>query len=185
MLKVQTLCCALMGAFLAAGLVRANTVVTTTGTVAYSSVTVSSTDLINQGQSSFGSAAATLTWNLYQGGLTRAQEQEARAALQGIDAQVAALRQQVRLEVEQARLAVRAGKAALEAAGEALLNARQRLRLAEGRYQTGSGSAIEQGDAQLALTAAAAQKVTADYNLATSRAQLLRALGREPEGAVR
>jgi len=128
-------------------------------------------------------AAATLTWNLFQGGLTRAQEREAEANLTGLEAQVAAIRQQVRLDVDQARLAVRADKAALAAAGEALVNARERLRLAEGRYQIGVGSAIELGDAQVALTSAAAQRVQADYNLSSARAQLLRALGRVSDTA--
>jgi len=123
-------------------------------------------------------ATATLTWFLFQGGLTRAQEREAQASLTGLEAQVAAIRQQVRLDVDQARLAVRADKAALSAAGEALVNARERLRLAEGRYQIGVGSVIELGDAQVALTSAAAQRVQADYNLSSARAQLLRALGR-------
>jgi outer membrane protein len=125
------------------------------------------------------SAGATLSWGIFQGGLTRAQEQEARANLSGAQAQLASVKQQVRVDVEQARLAVRASKAALGAAGEALVNARERLRLAEGRYQTGVGSAIELGDAQVALTTAAAQRVQAEFNLATSRAQLIRALGRE------
>ena len=123
-------------------------------------------------------AGATLTWNLFQGGLTRAQAQEARANLDGLGAQEAALRQQVRLEVEQSRLAVRAARAALEAAGEALANARERLRLADGRYQTGAGSAIELGDAQVAVTSAGAQRVQAQYSLSSARAQLLKALGR-------
>ncbi|MGZ3425302.1 MAG: TolC family protein, partial [Polyangia bacterium] len=52
------------------------------------------------------------------------------------------------------------------------------LRLAEGRYQAGVGSIIELGDAQVAATTAAAQKVQADYNVSTARAQLLNALGR-------
>ncbi len=124
------------------------------------------------------SATATLSWNVFQGGLTRAQVTEAEASLVGLEAQLAALRQQVRLELEQARLAVRAARAARGAAGEALLNARERLRLAEGRYQTGAGSIIELGDAQVALTAAGAQQVQADYTLASARAQLLKALGR-------
>ncbi|MBI5071253.1 MAG: TolC family protein [Deltaproteobacteria bacterium] len=124
------------------------------------------------------SATASLTWNLFQGGLTEAQAREARAGLDGLASQLAAARQQVRLEVEQARLAVRAAREAREAAGEALVNARERLRLAEGRYQTGAGSALEQGDAQLALTSAGAQKVQADYSLSSARALLLRALGR-------
>jgi outer membrane protein len=120
-----------------------------------------------------------LTWNIFQGGLTSAQVREARANLEAAQAQLAALRQQVRVDVEQARLAVRASKQALSASDEALVNARERLRLAEGRYRAGAGSVIELGDAQVALTTAAAQRVQAEYNLYTSRAQLVRALGRE------
>lgn len=127
-------------------------------------------------------AGATLTWNLFQGGLTSAQVREAEASTVGIEAQLASLQQQARLELEQARLAVRAAKAALGAAAEALVNARERLRLAEGRYQIGAGSIIELGDAQVALTSAAAQKVQADYTLASARAQLLAALARPPAG---
>ena len=123
-------------------------------------------------------ATATLSWNLFQGGLTRAQVQEAEANLDGLDAEMAALRQQIRLDVEQVRLAVRAAQGALAAAGEALANARERLRLAEGRYQTGAGSTIELGDAQVALSAAGAQRIQAQYSVSTARAQLLRALGR-------
>ncbi len=126
------------------------------------------------------SATATLNWNLFQGGLTGAQVEEARANVTSADSQLAGLRQQVRLDVEQARLAVRAAKVARGAAGEALVNARERLRLAEGRYQAGAGSVIELGDSQVALTAAGAQSVQAEYNLSTARAQLLRALGRIP-----
>ncbi|HEY3356948.1 MAG TPA: TolC family protein [Polyangia bacterium] len=123
-------------------------------------------------------ATLTLTWQIYQGGLTRAQVRENAATLVSLEAQRDSLRQQIRVEVDQARLGVRAAKAATVAADEALTNARVRLRLAEGRYQTGVGNIIELGDAQVALTNAAAQKVQADYNLATARAQLLRALGR-------
>ncbi len=124
-------------------------------------------------------ATVTLTWNIFQGGLTRAQSQEAEANLDSARAQIATLRQQVRVDVVQAQLAVRANRETLSAAGEALVNARERLRLAEGRYQAGVGNVIELGDAQVALTTAAAQRVQAEYNLASSRAQLLRALGRE------
>jgi outer membrane protein len=125
------------------------------------------------------SAQATLTWPLFQGGLTVAQVREAEANLVVARAQRDASMQQIRLDVEQARLAVRAAKASLDAVEEALTNAKERLRLAEGRYQTGAGSVIELGDAQIAMANAAAQRVTADYNLAAARAQLLKALGRE------
>jgi outer membrane protein len=124
-------------------------------------------------------ASATLTWNLFQGGLTSAQEREARATLESARAQADALRLQVAVDVEAARLTVRAALSGLVAAGEALVNAKEQLRLAERRYETGVGSIIELGDAQVALNAAAAQQVQAEYNVSVARAQLLRALGRE------
>lgn len=127
------------------------------------------------------STQLTLSWNVYQGGLTSAQVRETQANLDAARAQLETQRQQVRVDVETARLAVRAAKQTLSAAGDALANARVLLQLAEGRYRTGVGNAIELGDAQVALTTAAAQQVQAEYNLSTSRGQLLRALGRMPQ----
>lgn len=122
-------------------------------------------------------ANVLLTWPLFQGGLTRAQSREARANLTNLNAQVDAFRQEVRLVVDQARLAVLAAKASIGAADEAVINAKERLRLAEKRYETGVGNIIELSDAQLALTNAESQKVQAEYNLASARARLLQALG--------
>jgi len=123
-------------------------------------------------------AGVTLNWPLLSGGLTNAQARQARAGFLGVSAQLDTLRQQVRFQLEQTRLGVRSAKAVVEAAEEALVNARERLKLAEGRYAAGVGSAIELGDAQLSLTAAEAQRVRADYDLASARAQLIHALGR-------
>lgn len=124
-----------------------------------------------------GYAGLTLNWQLFGGGITDAQVRESRANTLALKAQYELQHQQVRADVEQARLSVRATKAAIEAAHEAAVNARIRLNLAEGRYQAGVGNIIELGDAQLALTTAAAQEVQAIFNLATARAKLLQALG--------
>lgn len=124
------------------------------------------------------SASVTLGWNLFSGGATRARVREADANLEALAAEDEALRTSVRLEVHEARLTVRASRAALDAAAEALAAAAERLRLAEGRYRAGAGSIIELGDAQVAATAAGAQRVQAEYDLASARARLLRALGR-------
>jgi len=124
------------------------------------------------------SAGVTLTWQLFQGGLTNAQVRESEANIVNAAAQLDTLRQQVRVDVEQARLAIRAGKATLNSAQEALASARDVLAQAEARYQNGAGSIIELGDAQVAAASAAAQVVQAEFQLATARAQLLRALGR-------
>jgi outer membrane protein len=124
------------------------------------------------------SAGVTLTWFLFQGGATRAAVREAEATLNVVSAQEEQFRQQVRLDVEQARLAVRAAQGSLAAATEAETAAREQLRLAEGRYRAGAGSIIELGDAQVAEANAAALRVQSQYNVASSRALLLRALGR-------
>jgi len=124
------------------------------------------------------SAGVFLTWNLFQGGLTTGVVHEAQGNLGYALAQLDAQRQQVRVDVDQALLAIRAAKAAQSSSRNALTAARQRLSLAEGRYQNGSGSVLELGDAQIAAANAAAQVVQTDFQLATARAQLLWALGR-------
>lgn len=127
------------------------------------------------------SGQLTLNWDIFNGLLTTNQVREQKAALEFVTAQRDAVRQSVRLEVDTARLNLAGAKAADLAANEALINARDRLKLAEGRYQTGVGSVIELSDAQLALTNAAAQKVQAEYAVSTARAQLLKSIGRTAE----
>ena len=124
------------------------------------------------------SVGLTLNWQIFQGGLTRHEVREAEANLAGLQAQLDLQRQQLRTEVDAARLAVKAAKASTVASQEVVVNARERLRLAEQRYQVGVGSSIELGDAQVAVTQAAAQLVQADDNLAVARARLLHGLGR-------
>ena len=120
----------------------------------------------------------TLTWLLFQGGLTKATVREAEASLSSITATRDLTRLQIQLGVNTAQLAVRAAKATIGAADEALTSAHEQLRLAEQRYATGVGNIIELDDAQVTYTSAAAQVVQARYNLASARAQLLAALGR-------
>lgn len=124
------------------------------------------------------SGALTLSVPIYLGGAINANVRQAEAQLIGVRAQLEGERQQIRLDIEQARLSIRAAKALIEAADDAAANTRDRLRLAEGRYQSGVGSIIELGDAQVAETSAEVQRVQAEYQLYTARAQLLKALGR-------
>ena len=125
-----------------------------------------------------GYVGVSLTWNLFQGGLTNATVREAEANLRNIAAQTEGERQQIASDVNTARLAVRAGLSSQQAAGVALKNAKELLRLAEAQYQTGIGSIIQLSDAQVAESSAEAQVIQADFNLAAARAQLLKALGR-------
>lgn len=121
---------------------------------------------------------ATLTWQLFQGGVTRATVRAAEALEASTRAQLALARQQVRFDLTQALLNVQASKVSVSTAKEAEQNARERLRLAEGRYQAGAGSIIELQDAQVAETSASAQVVQAEYALSLARASLRRALGK-------
>ncbi len=106
-------------------------------------------------------AQAQLTWQIFQGGITKARVHEALANQSATHYQQVIERQQVRFDVVQARLAVRAAKAGLDTAKEVERNAREQLRLAEARYQAGAGSIIELQDAQVAATTASGQVVQA------------------------
>lgn len=125
-----------------------------------------------------GSLGVNLAWQPYQGGQTQAQIASAEATLAQLAAQRDVSHGQVRLDVEQALLDVGAAREALEVSHEALAATQEQQRLAEGRYNAGAGSMLEWADAQVRVTAAAAQQVQASFALATARARLLAALGR-------
>lgn len=120
----------------------------------------------------------SLTVPFFQGGLVGARVDEARAALAELRSQREALLADARMQLEQAVLSLRAAQSAREIAGEVVVNAAERLTLAEGRYNAGVGNVIELADAQLVLSTAQSQVVSADYEVALARAQLRSALGR-------
>jgi len=62
-------------------------------------------------------------------------------------------------------------------AERAVATAREKLRLAEGRYDAGSGNVLELEDAQVAYSSARFQSVQARYDLAVARVLLRRAVG--------
>jgi outer membrane protein len=124
-------------------------------------------------------AGLGLSWPLYAGGEGQAQAMQAQATLASLQAQAEVLRHQLRATIEQTQLGVGAAKAAVAVAAESTQTARTQLRLAEARYAAGLGSVLELGTAQLAYTDARAQEVQENLKLATARAQLLMALGRE------
>ena len=125
------------------------------------------------------SAALVLTWPLFEGRRTVGRVREAEAMVGQAQARSALVDLGIRVEVERARRGVAAAHAAIAVAETTLENARQRLRLAEGRYQAGVAAALEVSDAQLMYVTSAADQVRARYDLSTARAQLLHALGRD------
>jgi outer membrane protein len=123
------------------------------------------------------SAALVLSWPILEGGRTVARVREQQASLEEARARRALIDLGLRVEIERSRRSVASAKAAIAVSETTLENARERLRLAEGRYQAGVGTALDVSDAQLGYVAAAAQRVQAHYDLASARAQLLHALG--------
>ncbi|MBI4815383.1 MAG: TolC family protein [Deltaproteobacteria bacterium] len=123
-------------------------------------------------------AGLDVTWSLFEGGATTAEERALRHELASADAELVLLSQRIRLEIEEALVSVRSSSAALSAHQEARTLAEERLRLAEGRYAAGAGSSLELGDATLRLATTLADGVRLQNELATARAKLLRALGR-------
>ena len=146
--------------------------------------TISATGSASESGISLGSlgpawnVGVSLAWPIFQGGITRGTIREAQANASAARAQLDAEKLQIGLEVEQAEIALVAAKASRAVADDVLFNANERLRLAEGRYAAGVGSVIELGDAQLALTNAAAQIIQTQFQLSSARADLLAALGK-------
>ncbi|HEY3358577.1 MAG TPA: TolC family protein [Polyangia bacterium] len=121
--------------------------------------------------------ALGLTWNLFGGLFTRRQVEEAEAGIEAAEAQREATRLAVRQEIETQLLAIGEARQRQVVAERAVASAQERLRLAEGRYRTGVGDIIELDDAQVTQANALAQRVQAEYDLATARARLRRAIG--------
>jgi len=124
-------------------------------------------------------ATASLTWPIFQGGVTRAAVQELEAEHLAAQAEIDAMKLAIRTDVAAARLGIAGAKAEIAASEAVVESARETLRLAEARYQAGAGSIIELQDAQTMLTNAQGQAVQATFGLSLARARLLAAIGRD------
>ncbi len=123
-------------------------------------------------------AALVFTWSVFEGQRTIGVVREAEATLEQARGRRQLLDIGLGLELTRARRSLAAGRAATVLAEATLESARERLRLADGRYKAGVGTALEVSDAQLGFASALAQRVQAQFQLSAARAQLLHALGR-------
>ncbi|MBX3157610.1 MAG: TolC family protein [Deltaproteobacteria bacterium] len=120
-------------------------------------------------------ASLTLSWALFDGGRAKADQRIARANVAGALANRDALLVQLTTQLDASRSQIIANKANVAASTEAVTAARAQLRLAEARYAQGLGSQIELADAQVAVTTAEGNLVSAEFQLATAWATLHRA----------
>jgi outer membrane protein len=122
-------------------------------------------------------ATLGLSIPIFDGGLTRAQTREAEANRAAAVANQRSEQLAVEHDVEAAWISIRSATATLASTETAVATAHQQLTLAEGRFAAGVGSAVELADAQNAVINAEGQRVSAEFQLATSRTALRRALG--------
>jgi outer membrane protein len=122
-------------------------------------------------------AGISLSWNIFDGGATRANTKAAEVEAVVLRSRRRALEQQIHAEVATARLGVRTAKESLHAADVSLASARELLDVAEQRYSAGVGNIIEVSDAQVAVTRAAGERARALTGLSNARVRLARAMG--------
>jgi len=122
-------------------------------------------------------AGLTLSWQLFDGGRSRANQRVARANVMSAQAQRDALLVTLTSQLDSARAQIIANGANVTASTEAVTAARAQLQLANARYAQGLGSQIELADAQTAVTTAEGNLVQAQFQLADAWAHLRRSIG--------
>jgi outer membrane protein len=122
-------------------------------------------------------AGVSLSWQLWDGGKSRADVRVADANVVNTKAQRDALLVSITSTLDAARASIITNRGAVDSSNEAVTAARAQLRLSEARYAQGLGSQIELADAQTAVTTAEGNLVSSEYQLALAWATLRRALG--------
>ena len=120
-----------------------------------------------------------MNWELFPGLKTYGEVGEAKANRTKLQAQMRQVELQVIQDVSQAFLQSNQAVESIKTAGMALEQAQENMELAQGRYRTGVGDAIEFSDAELSLTQAKSDLVQATYDYLEARADLDHAVGRQ------
>ncbi len=127
--------------------------------------------------SSSWSAGVTISVPLFQGFAVDAGVQQAEAGIQIASATYEALVRSVRLEIEQQILSLNEARERISASAKLVEQATENLRLADARYASGVGSAIEITDALATLSNARIIEIQAQFDYRSAYVQLQRAMG--------
>ncbi|HLK58466.1 MAG TPA: TolC family protein, partial [Chthonomonadaceae bacterium] len=131
-----------------------------------------------------GAITLGVTVPIFDGGLARAREQEARGAVANADVTRRRYVDQVQVDVQQAYIALVQARNRVAVANVGLEQAREAYRLARVRYnagvsqQTGVSPQLELSNAQTTLAQAESNQINALYDYNNARAQLDWAVGR-------
>ncbi|HET6464206.1 MAG TPA: TolC family protein [Nitrospiria bacterium] len=124
-------------------------------------------------------AGVSLTFSIFSGYLMQSQIAQARANQVVIGANEEAFRQNIILEVHQAFSNLTEAEKRVQTSEIVVRQAEENLDLANGRFQAGVGTTVEQTDAQVLLTNAKTSQVQALYDYRVAEAQLQKAMGRK------
>ena len=126
-------------------------------------------------------AGAQLSWNIFDGQLTRGKIMEAKARYERAKLDVDESGRQIELEVRTAYSNFIEEREVLESQKMVQEQALEALRLAEARHKAGTGTQLDVLSAQTALTQARTTQAQALHDYAVARARLQRALGEDME----
>ncbi len=122
-------------------------------------------------------AGVTLSVPVFQGWGISAQVDQAEANLESMEASLRLATENALLDVEQSFLSVKEASDRIDATTKLVTQATENLKIAEGRYNFGVGSAIEITDAQVTLANARLSNIQALYDYNTSLIRLKQAMG--------
>jgi outer membrane protein len=126
-------------------------------------------------------AGAQVSWNIFDGQLTRGKVMEAKARYERAQLDVDESGRQIELEVRTAYANFIEAREVLESQKTVQEQAQEALRLAEARRVAGTSTQLDVLSAQTALTQARTTQVQALHDYAIARARLQRALGEDME----
>jgi outer membrane protein len=120
---------------------------------------------------------ASVSWPIFDGKATKADEVSARATLRAAEADLKQLGNELARSIEDALTEVERTRERIEATGKSVAAADARQRAAEAKYRRGVGILLEVTDARAALTNATAGQVRARFDHQVALVALQRAMG--------
>lgn len=122
-------------------------------------------------------AGISASWNIFDGGLTEAQVNEADATVIKAQEQAAATRESIQLDVRSSYLSLLAAEKNIATTKLAITSAEEDYRIAQVRYQAGVGTNLDVMDASDKLTQAKMNYYAALYEYNIAKASLDKSMG--------
>lgn len=122
-------------------------------------------------------AGATLSWNFWDNGLTRAKVQKAEASRDIAKLTLTKDQEDIDLSLRQAYYNMREAEKRLNSTGDAVKQAEEDYFIAREKYRAGEGLMLDIIDAQEALSTARLNYISAEYDYARYKATVENAMG--------